>query len=241
MLTEKQAQKYWRTWAAVCREQGWKTSDDDRRRALHAAAHCPGSMREFANRDFSRWLQKAAELMQVVDIRDRDRENAIWTIERLRAGFVTLLGHDYARTLVAQWREWEDFDLDKIPLQNASKMDLQNLRNTLKNRLGRVITRLQDGELTPGPDCPKLSGTQQDIISDLIAASAKANPARRNYTLYRTPEQPGAPKPHSSTRKAPGVGAGRKVRDPEIPGGGSGGTTPPPPRLEGKPNGYCMH
>lgn len=194
MLTSKQISLYWRTWASVCVCQGWAhepaAKKDARRHATHALAGLkdrdgtPRSMTTFSNRDFSRWLKAVAHLQDKVDIRDRDRESVSWTIARLEAAFVTLLGHDYAAALKRDWRETED--LDQFPVEDPQRhprderghldprdegrmRDLENLRNTLKNRLGRIIQRIKDGEIRPGPDCPNFHDRPQAyIIARLI-------------------------------------------------------------------------
>jgi len=198
MLTPKQIQKYWRTWAKILACQGWShetaVRKDARRKATHIMCGLRNpdgsgrSMKSFENRDFSRWLAATAHLCGEVDIRDRDRENAVWTIERLAAGFEKLLGTDYVSALKLDWRDTED--LDKFPVEDPLRylrdekgridprdagrmLDLQNLRNTLKNRLGRVIQRLKDGALKPGPDCPRFyDRSQEEIISALVNKEA---------------------------------------------------------------------
>ena len=195
MLTSAQQKKYWRTWAAICACQGWADSltsaqKNLRRKGTHLMCGLKNedgsarSMKSFGNRDFSRWLAATAHLRDEVDIRDRDRENAVWTVERLAAAFETILGHDYARSIKIDWRDTAD--LDKFPLEDplrylrdehgkidprdAGRMrDLENLRNTLKNRLGRIIQRVKNGEIQPGPDCPNFYDYTQDfIISRLV-------------------------------------------------------------------------
>jgi hypothetical protein len=58
----------------------------------------------------------------------------------------------------------------KIDPRDAGRMrDLDNLRATLKNRLGRVIQRIKDGEIEPGPDCPHFyDHSQETIIKCLV-------------------------------------------------------------------------
>lgn len=199
MLTSKQDQKYWRIWAALCANDLAlnalsSAAKSERRREMHRSFGLPQSHKHWDNSQFSRWISRTAPLLDQVDIRDRDRENAVWTIERLRDAFITLIGHDYAHHLMADWRDTTD--LDNFPLEGASKLDLINFRNTLKNRLGRIIQRIKDGELAPGPACPNLPADlpQADIIHALInrqpvvprPAAVAATPApagRRQYDL----------------------------------------------------------
>lgn len=217
MLTPKQEQKYWRTWAKILACQGWShepsARKDVRRKATHIMCGLKNedgtarSMKSFGNRDFSRWLAATAHLCDEVDTRDRDRENAVWTIERLAAAFETLLGHDYARALKIDLRDTED--LDKFPVEDplrymrdengkidqrdAGRMrDLQNLRNTLKNRLGRVIQRLKDGQLQSGPDCPRFYDRSQEEIIQCLVSNTPITP--REKVIIPVPEQaPAAP------------------------------------------------
>ena len=193
-MTAKQNQKYWRVWAQLlkCQPDIAKLNSagkSEARHELHRRFGLPDSHAAWTNSEFSRWLTRTAPMCDQVDIRDRDRENAVWTIDRLRAAFVTLLGRDYAHNIMADWRDTTD--LDNYPLQDASKLDLENLRNTLKNRLGRVIQRIKTGELTPGPDCPAFGDmSQADIITALIAGNAPQKPAKRKYTLHTPSAQP---------------------------------------------------
>lgn len=219
MLTKKQTALYWRTWSRVCVCQGWAnepaTTKDARRHATHALAGLkdrdgtPRSMTTFSNRDFSRWLKAVAHLQDKVDIRDRDRENASWIIERLEAAFVTLLGHDYAATIKRDWRETED--LDQFPVEDPARfprdehgrldprddgrlLDLENLRNTLKNRLGRIIQRIKAGEIRPGPQCPDFHDRSQAHIIDCLIHGNPILPtwAGARMSLPQFPETPAA-------------------------------------------------
>ena len=125
MLTKKQTTLYWRTWAAVCAAQGWERADNSRRYALHEHAGCPQSMRDFTNRDFSRFLESSAPLRDLVDIRDRDRENALHTIrtDAARANF----SDAYLRKISLDL--YGTTDCERLPMPQ-----LENLRNILHNR-----------------------------------------------------------------------------------------------------------
>jgi hypothetical protein len=188
-MTPKQVQKYWRTWSAICIAQGWNSlssaEKDVRRKLTHVKCGLvmpdgsARSMTSFQNRDFSRWLAGTAHLLNQVDIRDRDRENTVWSVTRLAEALETVIGHDYARSIVIDWRDTTD--LDKFPLEDplqfprdengkidardAGRMlDLDNLRNVLKNRLGRIIQKIRDGKMQPGPACPSFYKYSQDEI-----------------------------------------------------------------------------
>lgn len=226
MLTPKQEQKYWRTWAKILECQGWAhepaAKKDQHRKATHIMCGLTlpdgsaRSMKSFGNRDFSRWLAATAHLCDEVDTRDRDRENAVWTIERQAAAFEILLGHDYVRTLLIDFRDTED--LDKFPVEDPLRYlrdedgkidprdagrlrDLANLRNTLTNRLGRVIQRIRDGQLKAGPDCPKFyDRSQAEIIHCLITRKAITPRERLNLAELNTTPAPAA-MPAKPTRK----------------------------------------
>lgn len=181
-MTKLQENKYWREWSQASKAQGWRTGaeKDAARKFWHAKLKLPESHKHWTNDHFSVWISGTAHLRNVVDVRDRTRDSMIWTIERLQAGFKTLLGHDYARAIMLMWADSDD--LEKFPLKSADKLDLENLRNTLKNRIGRVIARLQAHELEKGPDCPSLEGSQAEIIAVLISDKKPAT-ARKSYTL----------------------------------------------------------
>ena len=109
-LSKLQTARYWRTWASVCKYHGWKSSDEARRRALHAEAECPASMRDFGNKDFDRFLDYTAVLLdQVPAPRDRERDSFIFTVTKTakKAG----LNEAYIRKIsverfdVSEWRD----------------------------------------------------------------------------------------------------------------------------------------
>jgi hypothetical protein len=272
MLTPKQEQKYWRTWAKILACQGWAhestAKKNDRRHATHImcglknADGTARSMKAFENRDFSRWLAATAHLCDEVDIRDRDRENAVWTIERLAAAFEKLLGHDYARALIIDFRDTED--LDKFPVEDplrymrdengkidprdAGRMrDLQQLRNTLKNRLGRVIQRIKGGQLNAGPDCPRFYDRSQEEIIQCLVRNQPITPREK---VSVPPQQPAPAAPVQPRRKYTLDGGARsfshakeerpmptRQRKPAT----VTGPTPVAPPVQFTPLGYCMH
>jgi hypothetical protein len=272
MLTPKQTQLYWRTWAKIlkCQKEWAQESSakkDQRRKATHIMAGLKNkdgtarSMTTFGNRDFSRWLAATAHLCDEVDIRDRDRENAVWTIERLTAAFETLLGHDYARALKIDWRDTED--LDKFPVEDpllymrdekgkidprdAGRMlDLQNLRNTLKNRLGRVIQRIKGGQLEPGPHCPNFYDRSQEEIIQCLVGNKPITP--RGMASIPTPqESPAAPAQprrkytlHGGARSFSQTKDGRPMPTRQRKPATVTGPTPVAPPAH-SPLGYCMH
>lgn len=199
MLTQKQNQRYWRTWATICRVQGWaKESSEqktERRHALHRHFKLAPSHTDWRNADFSKWLAGTAHLCDQVDVRDRDRENVEWTITRLSEALQQVLGKDYATAIL---RDFGDtIDLDNLPLQSASHIDLENFRNTLKDRLGRIITRIKNGELEPGPDCPVFGDLPQARIIDALIHKRALHeaPARRKYVLDDSASFHGTPAP----------------------------------------------
>lgn len=140
MLTTKQVQKYWRTWAKIIAFQGWShepaARKDVRRKATHImcglknADGTARSMKTFANRDFSRWLAATAHLCDEVDIRDRDRENALWRIENdaKKGGLDIAYIESMARELY-NTTAWRDLSFDQ----------LENLRDAIHNRAGKKI------------------------------------------------------------------------------------------------------
>ena len=137
MLTPKQEQKYWRTWAKIMACQGWAheptAKKNDRRHATHIMCGLKKpdgtarSMKAFENRDFSRWLAATAHLCDEVDIRDRDRENAVWRIRQdARA---TGLSDEYLANLARDLYDTSDWTALPNP-------QLFNFRDTIHNRAG---------------------------------------------------------------------------------------------------------
>lgn len=193
-MTSKQNTLYWRLWAKTCKTQGWSAESaarrDERRHALHRALGLPDSHKAWNNSQFSAWISGSAHLRDEIDIRDRDRENALWTIERLRAAFILVLGADYVRSILVDWRDTEDLDAFPLsdpkayPKEKGKLRDLENLRNTLHNRLGRVIQRIRDHQTEPGPDCPSFvhddAIPQATVIARLMRSSRPARPPNPN-------------------------------------------------------------
>jgi hypothetical protein len=128
MLTKKQTFLYWKTWAAICAAQGWERNDNARRYALHEHSRCPQSMKDFTNRDFSQFLSASAPLRDQIDIRDRDRENALHTIRKdaARAGF----DEAYLRRIAADLYDTSAFE-------DLPHLQLENFRNVIHNRSSR--------------------------------------------------------------------------------------------------------
>lgn len=125
MLTKKQTVMYWRVWGSICAAQGWERNDNERRYSLHAHCRCPQSMRDFSNRDFSRFLSESAPFRDVVDIRDRDRENALHTIRKDAAA--ADLDEAYLRAICR--------DLyDTTAYEELPQAQLENFRNVIHNR-----------------------------------------------------------------------------------------------------------
>jgi hypothetical protein len=125
MLTKRQTYLYWNTWAAVCTAQGWERNDNERRYALHEHCRCPRSMKEFTNRDFSRFLSESAAFRDQIDIRDRDRENALHTIRKDAAA--AHLDEAYLRRICADLYDTEAFE-------DLPQAQLENFRNVIHNR-----------------------------------------------------------------------------------------------------------
>ncbi len=168
-LSKKQTFRYWREWQAVCKEQKWTSSDDDARYKLHAVASCPKSMRDFSNTDFDRFLSTCEGLKNRVDIRERDRERVDVSVERLNAAIREITGKDYATGILRDMHDQDDtygIPLDprdeqrkrgRIPNRRGEKGtmqgDLANLRDTLKNRLSKLLTAIKRGR-SGDPECP---------------------------------------------------------------------------------------
>jgi len=125
-LSKLQTARYWRTWAAVSKYHGWKNSDEARRRALHAEAGCPASMRDFGNRDFDKFLDYTTILLdQIPAPVDPERKRLCYAIARdakkgnLNEGYIGRISTDLFDT--SRWRD--------LPLEH-----LEALRNTIHNR-----------------------------------------------------------------------------------------------------------
>jgi len=129
MLSKAQHNLYWRTWSAICDQNGWSHKParerDDLRYALHARAGLPHSMTEFANRHFNTFLRFAERLLGVRVTRDRDRENLLWHIRQdARAAN---LDDAYIRKLST--------DLTGLSCyEELAPDDLTNLRNLIHQR-----------------------------------------------------------------------------------------------------------
>lgn len=134
-MTPAQTSLYWRTWAAVCHEHGWPTSDTTRRRALHAQAKCPPSMRAFTNVHFDRFLSVARQILgsrecTPVAAEAGERKRLLWRIQQdMRTSGLSDPYLDKIATDQYGLSCWRDLCI----------ADLTNLRNTLHNRAGKKI------------------------------------------------------------------------------------------------------
>lgn len=137
-MTAKQTALYWRMWAAVCSEFGWKNSDSERRHALHVQAGCPESMTKFNNNSFDRFLAFVRSLLgqkngglDKSEV-DGERKRLVWRIkaDAKKGGIDDAYIVKVSRDLNVLGN-WEDLALD----------DLKNLRDTIHNRAGKKIGR----------------------------------------------------------------------------------------------------
>lgn len=196
MLTPKQAAKYWRTWRAVCIEQGWHGDTNDRRYALHATARCPQSMRDFTNADFNRFLHAAAPLAAIVDVRDRERECVLHAIQVLGQAIHSFRDLDkdaYVRVITRDMSGTTD--LDDIPTKDARSRDLINLRNVLNNRLSATISAAKRGQIEwPRGKEHWVEHSNTDIISALIGGHDIAPPVPHRR-VWHMPNRQFQPRP----------------------------------------------
>lgn len=181
-LSPAQTSRYWREWQAVCRTQGWSPSDSAARYRLHIEHDLPKSMKDFRNRDFDRYLFTCEALKNRVDIRDRERERVTVSIQRIDDAIHLITGKRYAPGILLDMHEASDtYDLPLDPRQDQQKRgaelitpDLANLRDTLSNRLSKLLTKIKQGKI-PGP--PSLAWVNhcannpaiEAIVADKIA------------------------------------------------------------------------
>ncbi|CAN5549121.1 hypothetical protein BH09VER1_BH09VER1_24900 [soil metagenome] len=131
MLSAAATALYWRTWKSLCIFEGKKTSDSDRRYAVHASAKCPASMKEFSSRDFDLFLAYVRSLMGARTPgadkvgEDGERRRLVWKIrdDAKRAN----LDDAYVAKLAGDLNGLACWDL----LDLAA---LTNLRNTIHQR-----------------------------------------------------------------------------------------------------------
>lgn len=194
MLTPKQQQKYWRTWAKIMACRGWahesSAAKDQRRYGTHIMCGLKNedgtarSMKTFGNRDFSRWLAATAHLCEEIDIRDRDRENSVWRIrhDAKAAG----LSDEYLATIARD--KFATSDWTSLPSDQ-----LQKFRNTIHNRAG--------------------SHTGHDTRT----APAAPVQARRKYTLDGGSRSFGSPAQVSTTPKEGRPMQPRQIKPATVP------------------------
>lgn len=155
-LTAKQTSRYWREIAEVCRVQGWGNAEKEaRRRAIHAAAGCPASMRAFSNSHFDAFLQECAALKNRIDIRDRERERLVWRIQAdakaagLDPAYLARICDDLHGT-----GDWE----------SLPEPDLADFRNVIHNRAR--ARGAQSPRNTPAPPVPAPEGLPRNLRRD---------------------------------------------------------------------------
>lgn len=134
-MSPKQVTLYWRTWGAVCAELGWKNSDSEHRRALHAEAGCKPSMKDFTNRDLDLFLACCRRLLgQPVTASTAgdlgERKRLIWRIRQdaARAGLDDAYLNKLSTDLYGLGC-WDELCL----------ADLTNFRNAIHDRAGKRL------------------------------------------------------------------------------------------------------
>jgi hypothetical protein len=136
-LSKKQTSLYWRTFGAVCAEQGWSGAERDARRKaitkqaglVDRATGEARSMTTFGNRDLDRFLAECAKYLgahtaaAATDARERKR--LVWRIEQ-----------DAARAgLSAEYLAKVSTDLTGLGCWRELALDqLENFRNAIHNR-----------------------------------------------------------------------------------------------------------
>ena len=133
-LSPKQIALHWRTWAAVCREQGWKSGNDEKRHAAYLVALGQDkSLTDFNNRDLDRVLAQFRVLMNPDNVTAQvavasyragedqgERKRLLFRIEQLAPQAYT--------AAICRDR------FDTADLGNLGIKELTQLRDTLVNR-----------------------------------------------------------------------------------------------------------
>lgn len=177
-LSKKQTSLYWRTWGAVCAEQGWTGKErDERRKAVTKQAglidRATGearSMMSFGNRDLDLFLAECAKLLgthtAAATTDSRERKRLIWRIEQdaaaagLQEPYIEQLSTDLYG--LACWRQLAIDDLTK-------------LRDTIHNRAAKKSPRPRvSAACPPVARSPRRTKTPRPAMRETSTALATA-------------------------------------------------------------------
>lgn len=136
-LTGKQHGRHKKEWDLACAKQGWDPKDDERRLQFYRNHKLPASRKDWhPKKHFDVFLREVAVLQNRVDIADRGRESVELGVERMNAALLLITGRDFARGIVGDMHDRESW----AALADA---ELENLRNTLHNRLTRCLAQIR--------------------------------------------------------------------------------------------------
>jgi hypothetical protein len=136
-LSKKQKSLYWRTFGAVCAEQGWTGKERDARRKaitkqaglVDRATGEARSMTTFGNTDLDRFLAECAKYLgahtAAATTEARERKRLIWRIEKDAAR--AALNDEYLSRVATDLTGlgcWRELAIDQ----------LENFRNVIHNR-----------------------------------------------------------------------------------------------------------
>jgi hypothetical protein len=154
-LSTAQLRRYRAIWGKVCDTQRWKANSPEAeaaRRSFHQENGFAPSSRDFSGAQLDRFEVATAPLRNDIDIRDRDRDALLRTIDRLSIGIAEVRGlrpGQYERVILRDWADTND--VDKLPTTSPDRRDLVNFSRTLKDRLSKMMTAVKEGR-TKRPD-----------------------------------------------------------------------------------------
>ncbi len=186
-MTQSQDRGYWRRWAAACAEQGWKSSDTERRRAVHHSVNCPDSHKDFNNAQTTRVFDALDALARTEDLNaqvrcaeheehdDTARREELTHSIRCLASILTdseVRADAYILTICRDMNStshWTELPVEQTgPRGMRYHHDLTNLRNTLKSRVSKRITQVK------ALQCPVpllLEGFDFSLSNDVLIAT----------------------------------------------------------------------
>jgi hypothetical protein len=182
----KQEMLYFALWRDACAVTGWKVSERAARMAFHKEVLGEEiSSKQFTNAHYDRIFARLKLIIRPGDGQIRrevdryesgdptldmgERRRQLTAIQRLATAIVTIQGESAAGSGPA----WEAY-VRRITLDQAGEtinfmdvvnddthIDLDNVRKTLKNRLGTLLTHIKDGEI-PWIGSPDLRGVKNN-------------------------------------------------------------------------------
>ena len=159
-MTTKQEAKYWALWKKVCAAQGWKTSDSEKRHEAHVKIlGFDISHKHMENKQVDRIFNGFKLLINPDDLNavlffgdpaKEEKKRLLWRIGQLAPPA-------YVKTV-------SDGKFGTIHYEDLNAIQLEQLRNTLANRMGAKRRRDALAGETEAAEVPQMETESEELI-----------------------------------------------------------------------------